>query len=126
MEFGTATGLARLGEAFRTRSLLEFPPEIDKPVHVVGNIDVQYPSEALEERREATVIAWIVVEANGQVEEIAIIEGGPEFGEPVQDALLKTRFLPARDRGKPIRYHTTLEFRFRLDNPAPAVTAQPQ
>ncbi len=126
VEFGTATTLARLGEAFRTRSLLEFPPEIDTPVDVVGNIDVQYPAAALEERREATVIAWVVVEASGQVEEIAIIEGDPEFGEPVQDALLKARFLPASNRGQPIRYHKMLEFRFRLDNAAPGASALPQ
>ena len=60
------------------------------------------------------MVAWVIVDAEGRIEEISIPEGGPEFGEAVQNALLSATFLPARDGGKPIRYYTMLEFRFRL------------
>jgi TonB family protein len=125
VEYAATTVLGRLGEAMQTRSLLEFPPEIDRPVRPFGAIDVEYPPAALEDRREATVVAWIVVDATGRVDEIAIIEGGPEFGEPVQNALLMAKFLPARNEGKPIRHFTMLEFRFRIDT-ADAVIVQPR
>jgi len=114
VEFATSAVLGRLGDALQMRSLFEFPAEIEVPVRPADAIDVQYPPAALEERREATVVAWVIVDADGRVEEISIPEGGPEFGEAVQNALLTARFLPAQDGGKPIRYFTMLEFKFRL------------
>lgn len=114
VEFATTSVLGRLGDALQTRSLFEFSPEIEVPVRHAEAIDVQYPPAALEERREATVLAWVIVDAEGHVEEISIPEGGPEFGEAVQNALLTAKFLPAQDAGKPIRHFTMLEFRFRL------------
>lgn len=114
VEFGVTAILGRLGDALQMRSLHEFPAEIDTPVRHADAIGVQYPPLALEEKREGTVVAWVIVDAEGRVEEISIPEGGPEFGEAVQNALLSATFLPARDGGKPIRYYTMLEFRFRL------------
>lgn len=114
VEFSVTSVLGRLGDALQMRSLHEFPAEIETPVRHADSIDVAYPPLALEEKREGTVVAWVIVDAEGRVEEISIPEGGPEFGEAVQNALLAARFLPAEDRGKPIRYFTMLEFRFRL------------
>jgi len=126
VEFGVTAILGRLGDALQMRSLHEFPAEIETPVRHADAIDVEYPPLALEERREATVVAWVVVDAEGRVEEISIPEGGPEFGEAVQNALLRAAFVPARDGGKPIRYYTMLEFRFRLGGPdAAGVTLAP-
>ena len=117
--------MAHLGEALQTRALFEFPAEIDTPVRSIGTVDVVYPPEALNEGREADVVAWVIVDANGQVEEISIPVGGPEFGEPVQNALLDAKFLPAQDRGQPIRYFTMLEFKFRVGTPAASAGTAP-
>lgn len=122
VEFATSAVVARLGEALQMRSLMEFPAEVDVPVRPPGKFDVEYPAAALAERREAVVIAWVVVGTKGEVEEIIIAEGGPEFGEPVQNALLSSQFQPAMDQGVPIRYATTLEFSFRLGAPPAAIT----
>lgn len=124
VEFSVTAVLARLGDALQMRSLYEFPAEIETPVRHAEPIDVAYPPLALEEKREGTVVAWVVVDAEGRVEEISIPEGGPEFGEAVQNALLAARFLPAEDRGQAIRYFTMLEFRFRLGAPGATVTPE--
>jgi hypothetical protein len=44
-----------------------------------------------------------------------MVEGEPEFAEAVESVLAKTRFIPAHDHGKTLRYYITLEFEFRIE-----------
>ena len=106
--------LARLPETLVLRSLSEFPVEVEAPVRVAATIDVPYPAASLQAHREGTVLAWIVIDENGQVEEISLPEGDPEFAEAVEAALLNAKFVAAEDRGHPIRYFTMLQFSFRI------------
>jgi TonB family protein len=86
---------------------------------------VTYPTARLDGRREDTVLVWAIIDAEGAVEETHVVEGTPEFGEAVEATLAATRFIPARDAGKTIRFYVTLEFEFRIEGPdtAPAANA---
>jgi TonB family protein len=106
--------LGRLPETLVLRSLAEFPVEVEAPVRVATTIDVAYPEASLQAHREGTVLAWIVVDENGQVEEISLPEGDEEFAEAVQAALLGAKFLAAEDLGHPVRHFTMLQFSFRI------------
>jgi TonB family protein len=104
----------------------EFPAEIAQGVRLAAKPDVKYPEDALAARRQGSVLAFVIVDAKGAVEEVSIVEGAPEFAQPVQDALLAARFLPAQDRGTPIRFYTMLRFDFVPNTPggAPAEAAR--
>jgi TonB family protein len=104
---------SRVGD-FWNRQIDEFPIEIDLPVRLDSKIEARYPPSALAEGREESVVAWIIVDATGAVEEINIPEGSPEFAEAVRAALKDARFTPARNDMKYIRFPIALEFRFAL------------
>ena len=98
----------------------EFPAEIAQGVRLAAKPDVKYPEDALAARRQGSVLAFVIVDAKGALEEVSIVEGAPEFAQPVQDALLAARFLPAKDRGTPIRFYTMLRFDFVPNTPGAA------
>ena len=106
---------ARFGAAFDGDELAGFPIEIDAGVVVPDRFDVPYPPAALAARKEGTVLAWAVIDDKGDVEATHIVEGEPEFAESVESVLAKTRFIPAHDLGKTLRYYITLEFEFRIE-----------
>lgn len=111
---------ARFGAAFDGDELSGFPIEVDAAVVVPDRLDIPYPSAALAARREGTVLAWAVIDDQGAVESINVVEGDPEFAEAVQSVLAKTRFIPAHDHGKTLRFYVTLEFDFRIETPGAA------
>ena len=102
---------SRVGDLWN-RQIDEFPIEIDFPVRLDSKIEARYPPDALAEGREESVVAWIIVDATGAVEEISIPEGSPEFADAVRAALKDARFIPARNDMKSIRFPIALEFRF--------------
>ena len=106
----------RLGD-YLARQLSEFRAEIDRPVRIENPIIAGYPSIALREGREESVVVWIVVNEMGQAEEVDVIEGSPEFAQAVTVAIYAAKFLPAEQKLEPIRYPIALEFRFRLNEP---------
>ena len=69
----------RLGDALDNGALDGFPREVDGAVGVPDRIEVPYPPGALAAGREATVLAWAVIDANGAVEATHVVEGPPEF-----------------------------------------------
>lgn len=101
----------------------EFPAEVARGVRMDVKPVIKYPEDALAAQRQGTVLAFIIVDAAGAVEEVSIVEGTLEFALPVEDALLATRFRPAEDRGTPIRFYTMLKFDFVPNRPG-AVPAE--
>ena len=61
----------------------EFPVEIAQGVRLAAKPDVKYPEDALAARRQGSVLAFVIVDAKGAVEEVSIVEGAPEFAQPV-------------------------------------------
>jgi TonB family protein len=110
----------RVGDLW-SRQVSEFPIEIDRPVALTGTIEARYPPAALAQRREESVVAWVIVDAQGKAEEIEIPEGSQDFADAVRAALKETTFIPARNDLQPIRFPIALEFRFSTN--APGATA---
>ena len=120
------TAYARLGD-YQNRWLSEFPVEVAFPVRVNGEIKVPYPRAALEQRIEGDVVVWAVVNPDGSVEDVQLVEGDPVFRDAIVAALRDARYYPAANRGENIRYPIALEFNFVLDDrpPGASVDATP-
>ncbi len=110
---------ARLGEHVETYMQRTFPIEIEEPVRIGSPLTVAFPSPAFRDRREDTVVVWVIVRADGTVDEIHVVEGTPEFVEAVGEVVAHARFQPAKDGGKAIRFPITLEFAFRIAPSSP-------
>ncbi len=116
--------LTGLPNDLANRTTTEFPVEVARLVRMPSKPVVAYPPEALKAQRQGSVLAWVTVEANGDVEEIIIVDGDLEFANAVETALAGTRFEPAADRSGPIRFYTMLRFDFAGGSPgAAAATA---
>jgi TonB family protein len=123
----------RLGSELQARQMSDFPLELDSPVGLRQAIVARYPPAALAAGREGSVVAWVLVDARGDVEEIQIADGAEEFANAVSAAIRDAHFVPARINAAPIRFPISLEFRFSAVKPAaslpdaarPATAAQP-
>jgi TonB family protein len=93
-------------------------------VAVPERIEVPYPRTALAARKEGAVLAWAVIDDQGAVDSVHVVEGEPEFAEAVETALARTRFVPARNLGRNVAHYLTLEFEFRLDATGGTVAAE--
>jgi TonB family protein len=125
VDVGVSPSLGVIGEALQGRAFTEFPVEIEKPVQLLGVIDVPYPQPALAANIEGTVYAWVLVNQAGSVDEVEIADGPPELGAAVQEAVADARFSPAMDQGVPIRHYIVLEIRFHIDpRPGPGRAAR--
>lgn len=111
---------SRLGDLM-SRQLSEFPVEVDFPVRLMETIRARYPPSALAAGREDSVAVWVVVDGEGAVEEVQVVDGAEEFADVVAAAVKEVRFQPARNNLMPIRFPIALEFQFSLG--ATAVTA---
>ena len=114
---------ARFGEALDGETLSGFAAEIDAPPTVPEHIDVAYPRAALAARKEGAVLVWAVIDERGAVDSVHVVEGDPDFAAAVEEALPRTRFVPARNLGANVPHYVTLEFEFRLDAAGGTVTA---
>jgi len=106
---------ARFGDALDRDSLADFPVEVDRAIVLPDRIDVVYPPAALAAGQEASVLAWAIIDAKGDVEETRIVEGPDEFADAAKSALAATKFIPAHNKGHDIRFYVALEFVFRID-----------
>jgi TonB family protein len=120
------TAYSRLGD-YQNRWLSEFPVEVAMPVRVYGEIKVPYPRAALEQRIQGDVVVWAIVDPDGSVDDIQLVEGDQVFRDAIVAALRDARYYPAANHGDSIRYPIALEFKFVLDDPqrGDAVAATP-
>ena len=109
----TYAGLSGLPEELVLRTQGEFLIEVDKLVRIVRNPDVVYPPDALQARREGTVVAWMALDREGALTEIIIVSGEPEFAAAVEAALPTARFLPAENGGETVPFYLIMTFEFR-------------
>lgn len=108
--------VGRAGRYLQERVREQFPTEVWHPVRIADPIRVRYPPAALAAHREGVVIAFLVVAADGSVQELDIIEGDDDLSLAVADALALARLAPAEEiGGRPIPFYTVLEFDFRID-----------
>ena len=115
---------ARFGEALEGDALAAFLTEVDAGVVLPERFDVPYPQAALAARKEGAVLVWAVIDDQGKVDDVHVVDGDAEFAEAVDAALRATRFGPARNLGQNVPFYVTLEFEFRIDAVGGTVAAE--
>lgn len=90
---------------------------VTKKPRVVYQVKIEYPLEAEKNRIEGPVKLSVIVDPQGSVTEVKILEG-PGYGlnEAAASALRKFRFSPAEKDGKNVSVRITYIYRFRLDS----------
>lgn len=73
-----------------------------------------YPEDAYLRRIEGTVVLRVFINASGGIDSVDILSAQPPdmFERSALDAVLSTRFHPARLFGRPVNSQKTLEIRF--------------
>jgi TonB family protein len=109
--------MARFGDFLDGDRLAGFPREVDVPVRLPGELVVPYPLAAWAAREQGIVRVFAIISEDGSVEQsnLQLDQPSPELGKAVDDVLSRTRFIPAEDGGKAIRFYVTLEFVFRIE-----------
>ena len=97
----------------------------------VGGLDalaehVAYPAEAEARGIEGRVVVQLVVSAEGAVEQAGILESAhPALDAAALDAVLATRFEPARHDGRAVRAELALPIFFELTGGLAPVAVEP-
>jgi len=80
-------------------------------------VDAAYPSQAAEERREAEVVLRLSLDETGQVTEAVVVTpAGFGFDEAAREAVMASRFAPARDASGPVPVVVDFTYAFTLDS----------
>lgn len=96
--------------------------EVDQPARVdsTGLVTPVYPDSMSVFRVAGEVVAEFVVDTTGEVrvESVGIVSAShPSFAEPVRNAILGTRFIPALLNGRRVPQQVLLPFRFDVTQP---------
>ncbi len=95
--------------------ILTVEGDVEKPVRIQGPAPA-YPEMARKERIQGRVIAQTVINTDGRIEAIEIVESiGEEFDTAVREVLEQWEFEPATLGGEPVSVYYNLTFNFRLD-----------
>jgi TonB family protein len=89
-----------------------------QPSLVGGFIDENdYPIEMRKQKKEGRVIVELLINIEGKVDKVTILQGDdPAFNQVVLDRLKDARFRPALDKmGSPINCRVRLPISFKLD-----------
>ncbi len=91
--------------------------ELDQPLSAVSRTPPQYPMSAKRRNIEGWVKVRFVVDKEGQVQEVSIVDEEPEgvFDQAVQDCISRWRFEPGTVGGVPVQTVAETTIRFELD-----------
>jgi len=95
-------------------------PDIDAFVAVeqspvlLSKVIPDYPEIAKQANLEGRVIAKALINENGDVVKVVVIDGDEIFRETAMQALYKMRFKPAINANRPVKVWITYPFIFRL------------
>lgn len=83
---------------------------------VIRQFKARYPDEAKSARIEGTVKLSVLIDTNGHVQDVSILEG-PGYGlnETAKEALEKFIFSPAEKLGEKVPVRIVYVYRFRLE-----------
>lgn len=82
---------------------------------VVRKVEPIYPDDARLARIEGHVILQAIVDKNGDVTEVTVLEStNPRFNEAAMEAVRQRKYKPAIKDGKPIAIYFTIRVDFRL------------
>jgi TonB family protein len=88
------------------------PSWVDGFIH-----EEDYPVEMRKEKKEGLVVVELLIDVQGYVKSVSIVQGAdPAFNEVVLEKLKDARFRPAMDQtGQPINCRVRLPIGFKLD-----------
>jgi TonB family protein len=96
-------------------------PKLTKPPELVEFVEAPYPEAEKENPRAAQVVLSILIDAQGQVGEVQVIESaGEHFDAAASDAVKRFRFTPAELDGAPAPVKIT--YRYSFQEPVPPIT----
>ena len=86
--------------------------EVEVEPHPIDIVTPVYPKEARKNNIEGKVTVQVVVNVDGSVSDVSVLEGPEIFHQAVIDAALQCQFKPAEHNGKlvPVRLIMPLEF----------------
>ncbi|MDR2054267.1 MAG: TonB family protein [Desulfovibrio sp.] len=89
---------------------------VDQKPSILRRVKPEYPAKARNSGIDGTVVVRIVIDVAGLPSECAVHSASPPeyFEEAALEAARRTRFLPGRIRGRPVRTLVLLPFAFRL------------
>lgn len=90
--------------------------EYDTPPEVKEFAPPKYPEKAKKEGITGTVVARLLIDTNGIVRDVQIVEGPEVFHESVEEAAYKAKFSPAKRDNKAVAVWVAVPFKFALDN----------
>lgn len=91
------------------------PGEVDRMARPRWPIRPDYPTRARRRGEESVVIIEAWVDATGGVARSSVVEsGGPDFDASAREAVLASRFEPARLAGRQVASRVALRIHFRL------------
>jgi len=87
-----------------------------EPASFVANPPPQYPSQAVRDRLQGTVLLRLFVDSTGRVEDVEVVEssGHAMLDDAAMEAVKKWTGQPARRYGRPVASEEVLPIRFRL------------
>lgn len=79
-----------------------------------GNVQPKYPRDARKAGKVGLVRLKVIVTAEGQVEDIQLVDGEAPFAEAALQAVRKWRYQPAKYQGETIAVRRVIEVYFKL------------
>lgn len=89
--------------------------EVEEKPHPIDIVTPVYPEEARMEKIEGKVTLQVVVNVDGSVSDVSVLEGPEVFHQAVIDAALQLRFRPAKHNGKAVPVRMVMPIEFSLD-----------
>ena len=109
---GNVKYLIRLG---RRVDVLAYD-EVDVKAHPISVPTPVYPEEAKKKRIEGKVTLKVVVNVDGSVSDVSVLEGPEIFHQAAIDAALHWQFRPAEHNGKVVPVWMVMTIEFSLDS----------
>jgi protein TonB len=81
---------------------------------VISKIAPEYPPAARQLKIQGVVEIEAVIGENGSVEHVKAMSGSPVLTKAASDALMKWKFKPFTEDGKPVKAVVTMSFTFSL------------
>ena len=88
--------------------------EVEVKSHPIDIVTPVYPEEAWKEKIEGKVILQVVVNVDGSVSDVKVLEGPEIFRQVAIDAALQFQFKPAEHNGKVVPVRIVMPITFRL------------
>lgn len=81
---------------------------------IIARVKPEYPELARQAGIEGRVIVKALIDENGDVKKVSVLQGDDIFRESAVSAMYQTKFKPAINANRPVKVWITIPFNFRL------------